>query len=54
MVLFHSRLLWGRFCPPQELQTVMRFHIDAFDAMGDAASEVFYDRMKTAVIVEGS
>ncbi|MFM8800425.1 MAG: IS21 family transposase [Tagaea sp.] len=52
MVLGHSRWLWGRFCPTQDLQTVMRCHIDAFDAMGGAPSEVLYDRMKTAVIDE--
>lgn len=52
MVLGHSRWLWGRFCPTQDLQTVMRCHIDAFDAMGGAPSEVLYDRMKTAVVDE--
>lgn len=52
MVLGHSRWLWGRFCPTQDLQTVMRCHIDAFDAMGGAPCEVLYDRMKTAVIDE--
>ncbi|MEG8219588.1 IS21 family transposase [Sphingomonas sp. HH69] len=52
MVLGHSRWLWGRFCPTQDLQTVMRCHIDAFAAMGGAPSEVLYDRMKTAVINE--
>lgn len=52
MVLGHSRWLWGRFCATQDLQTVMRCHIDAFDAMGGAPSEVLYDRMKTAVIDE--
>lgn len=52
MVLGHSRWLWGRFCPTQDLQTVMRCHIDAFDAMGGAPREVLYDRMKTAVIDE--
>ena len=52
MVRGHSRWLWGRFCPTQDLQTVIRCHIDAFDAMGGAPSEVLYDRMKTAVIDE--
>jgi len=52
MVLGHSRWLWGRFCATQDLQTVMRCHIDAFAAIGGAPSEVLYDRMKTAVIDE--
>jgi transposase len=54
MVLGHSRWLWGRFCPNQTLETVMRCHIAAFDAMGGACIEVLYDRMKTAVIGEDS
>ncbi|WPY96518.1 IS21 family transposase (plasmid) [Limimaricola variabilis] len=52
MVLGHSRWLWGRFCATQDLQTVMRCHIDAFTAMGGAPQELLYDRMKTAVIDE--
>ena len=54
MVLGHSRWLWGRFCASQNLQTVMRCHIAAFDAMGGATVEVLYDRMKTAVIGESA
>lgn len=52
MVLGHSRWLWGRFCATQDLQTVMRCHIDAFTAMNGAPQELLYDRMKTAVISE--
>jgi transposase len=52
MVLGHSRWLWGRFCPNQNLETVMRCHIAAFAAMGGACTEILYDRMKTAVIGE--
>lgn len=52
MMLGHSRWLWGRFCPNQSLDTVMRCHIAAFDAMGGACTEILYDRMKTAVIGE--
>ncbi len=52
MVLGHSRWLWGRYCATQDLQTVMRCHIDAFAAMDGAPSELLYDRMKTAVIGE--
>ena len=52
IVLGHSRWIWGRFCATQDLQTVLRCHIDAFAAMGGAPSELLYDRMKTAVIGE--
>jgi transposase len=54
MVLGHSRWLWGRFCPNQTLETVLRCHIAAFGAMGGACAEILYDRMKTAVIGEDS
>ena len=47
MVLGHSRWLWGRFCATQDLQTVMRCHIDAFTAMDGAPQELLYDRMKS-------
>ena len=52
IVLGHSRWIWGRFCATQDLQTVLRCHIDAFAAMDGAPSELLYDRMKTAVIGE--
>jgi hypothetical protein len=52
MVLGHSRWLWGRFCPNQTLETVMRCHIAAFGMMGGVCTEILYDRMKTAVIGE--
>ena len=51
-VLGNSRWLWGRFCPNQKLETVMRCHIQAFDSSGGATREVLYDRMKTAVLGE--
>ena len=54
MVLGCSRWLWGRFCAGQDQLTVLRCHIDAFAAMDGAASEILYDRMKTAVIGEDS
>ncbi len=54
LVLGHSRWLRGRFCANQDLQTVLRCHIDAFAAIGGAPSELLYDRMKTAVIGESA
>ena len=44
--------LWGRFCQNQGLETVMRCHIAAFEAMAGCCTEILYDRMKTAVIGE--
>ncbi|MEM9900152.1 MAG: IS21 family transposase [Pseudomonadota bacterium] len=52
MILGHSRWLWGRFVASQNLQSVLRCHIGAFEAMGGVPEEVLYDRMKTAVIGE--
>jgi transposase len=49
MVLGHSRMLWGRFVPQQDMQTVLRCHAAAFEALGGAPSEILYDRMKTVV-----
>ena len=52
MVLGHSRLIWARFVIHQDLQSVLRCHIAALEAMGGAPREILYDRMKTAVIGE--
>ena len=52
MVLGYSRLIWARFVLHQDLQSVLRCHIAAFEAIGGAPREILYDRMKTAVIGE--
>ena len=52
MILGHSRWLWGQFVASQNLQSVLRCHIGAFEAMGGVPEEILYDRMKTAVIGE--
>jgi transposase len=49
LVLGHSRMLWGRFVPQQDMQTVLRCHAAAFEALGGAPTEILYDRMKTVV-----
>lgn len=49
MVLGHSRLIWARFVAHQDLQTVLRCHIAAFEALGGVPAEILYDRMRTAV-----
>lgn len=53
MVLGHSRLIWARFVAHQDLATVVRCHVAAFEALGGSPRELLYDRMKTAVIGEG-
>jgi transposase len=52
MVLGYSRLIWARFVVHQDLQSVLRCHIAALEAIGGAPREILYDRMKTAVIGE--
>jgi transposase len=53
MVLGYSRLVWGRFVVHQDLATVLRCHVAAFEALGGAPRELLYDRMKTAVTGDG-
>ncbi|WP_149649481.1 IS21 family transposase [Azospirillum argentinense] len=52
MVLGHSRMMWARFVARQDLQTVLRCHIAAFDSLGGVPEQILYDRMKTAVLGE--
>ena len=52
LVLGHSRMLWGRFVPQQDMQTVLHCHAAAFEALGGAPSEILYDRMRTVVARE--
>ena len=52
LVLGFSRLIWARFVVRQDLQTILRCHIAALEAIGGAPREILYDRMKTAVIGE--
>jgi len=52
MVLGFSRLIWAKFVVHQDLQSVLRCHIGAFEALGGAPREILYDRMKTAVVGE--
>lgn len=47
LVLGHSRMLWGRFVPHQDLQTLLRCHAAAFETLGGAPAEILYDRMRT-------
>ena len=52
MVLGHSRFIWARFVLHQDMQSVLRCHMAAFEALGGVPREILYDRMKTAVIGE--
>jgi transposase len=54
LVLGHSRMLWGRFVAHQDLDTVLRCHVAAFEALGGVPAEILYDRMKTAVLGDGT
>jgi transposase len=53
MVLGHSRYLFARFCLHQDLQTLLRLHIEAFEHFAGVPREILYDRMKSAVLGEG-
>jgi len=53
MVLGHSRYLFARSCLHQDLQTLLRLHIEAFEHFGGVPREIIYDRMKSAVLGEG-
>jgi hypothetical protein len=44
--------MWARFVERQDLATVLRCHIAAFEALGGVPAEILYDRMKTAVLGE--
>ena len=52
LVLGHSRYIFARFVMHQDLQTLLRCHMLAFEAIGGVPIEILYDRMKTAVISE--
>lgn len=51
-VLGHSRMMWARFVAQQDLATVLRCHVAAFEALGGVPEQILYDRMKTAVLGE--
>ena len=53
MVLGHSRYLFARFCLHQDLHTLLRLHIEAFEHFAGVPRAILYDRMKSAVLGEG-
>lgn len=52
LVLGHSRYLWARYVLHQDLVSVLRCHLAAFEQLGGVPTEILYDRMKTAVLGE--
>lgn len=52
MALGHSRYLWAQFVMHQDLGTVLRCHMQAFEHFGGAPPEILYGRMKIAVLGE--
>jgi transposase len=52
LVLGYSRHIFARFVMHQDLQTLLRCHMQAFAAIGGVPIEILYDRMKTAVTGE--
>ena len=52
LVLGHSRFLTGRFVFGQNLASVLRCHMRAFEDLGGVPRRILYDRMKTVVLGE--
>ena len=47
LVLGHSRMMWGRFVLRQDMQSLLRCHTAAFEALGGVPAQILYDRMRT-------
>lgn len=52
LVLGYSRFLTGQFVYGQQLDSVLRCHMQAFAELGGVPRQILYDRMKTAVLGE--
>jgi transposase len=52
LVLGYSRFLFARYVLHQDLQTLLRCHLQAFEVLDGVPIEILYDRMKTAVTGE--
>jgi transposase len=50
MVLSFSRALYVEFVQQQDLSTLLRCHLHAFEAFGGVPQRVLYDNMKTVVL----
>ena len=45
-------MIWARFVLHQDMQTVLRCHMAAFEEIGGVRREILYDSMKTAVMAK--
>ena len=52
LVLGHSRYLWARYVVHQDLLTLLRCHMAAFEHLGGVPAEILYDRMKAVALGE--
>jgi transposase len=50
MVLSFSRALYVEFVQQQDLSTLLRCHLHAFEAFGGVTQRILYDNMKTVVL----
>jgi transposase len=50
VVLGYSRLLWLRFYPKQDMDTLFRGLEAAFHAFGGVPSEILFDQMKSVIV----
>ena len=49
-MLGYSRAMVLTFAPDQRLETLLRCHQAAFEALGGVPREILYDRMKTVIL----
>lgn len=50
LVLGYSRALYARFTLDQTLESFLRCHVAAFDALGGVPREILYDNLKSVVL----
>jgi transposase len=50
LVLSHSRAMYARFFLDQSMESFLRGHVAAFEALGGAPRQLLYDNLKSAVL----
>ena len=50
MILGYSRMRYAEFTLSQDVHTLIRCHINAFQYFGGVPEEILYDNMKTVII----
>lgn len=53
-VLGYSRAIYVEFSLSQNIESLLRCHLHAFDYFGGYPKELLYDNMKTVILIEGS